>query len=145
MFYGEFDHSLDAKGRVILPAEIRELLGEKGFMTKVLDGCLAIYRPEEFQKVQAAMQEYGKGGREERHVARTFSAGTRPITPDKQGRVAIPPNLREFAELELEHEVKVIGNVNHVELWNTERWVEVDRLGSERMRESDPALDAVGI
>lgn len=143
MFYGEFEHSLDAKGRVILPAEIRELLGEKGFMTKVLDGCLAIYRPEEFEKVQAAVQEYGKRGRKERNVARTFSAGTRPITPDKQGRVPIPPQLRHFAELD--GDVKVIGNTNRVEIWNAARWDEVNRQGSELMRESDPALDGIGI
>lgn len=145
MFHGEFEHSLDAKGRVILPAEFRELLGEKGFLSKVLDGCLAIYRPEEFEEVQERMQDYARGGRRERHVARTISAGTKPITPDKQGRVAIPPTLRQFAALGLLQEVKVIGNITRVELWNVERWAEAEREGTEHMRESDPALDAVGI
>ena len=143
MFFGEFDHSLDAKGRVILPAEFRDRLEEGGFITKVLDGCLAIYTTEEFQEVAAGMQEKARRGQMERNVVRSFAAGTRSIKPDKQGRVAIPANLRDFAGLE--RDVKVTGSINRIEIWDAQRWTEVNQQGEAMLASSQPGLDDLGI
>ena len=90
MFLGEYEHSLDAKGRVILPAKFRDQLEGGAVMAKALDGCLAVYPVEEFQRVAANLQEARARGATERQAARTYFSGAVEITPDKQGRVAIP-------------------------------------------------------
>jgi MraZ protein len=143
VFLGEFDHSLDVKGRLILPAGHRDLLGDSGFITKALDPCLAIYRPEEFEEVSKRMEEYGRRGPTERDIARLFTSRTRPITPDKQGRVAIPAPLRNYAGLS--RDVMVIGASSRIEIWGAEQWAEVQSRAEEGLRRHDPALDNVGI
>ena len=100
MFLGEHQHSLDAKGRVILPARFRDQLEDGAVMAKALDGCLAVYPVEEFQRVAANLQDARSRGATERQAARSYFSGAVEITPDKQGRVAIPAHLRTFAELE---------------------------------------------
>ncbi|MDP9420716.1 MAG: division/cell wall cluster transcriptional repressor MraZ [Actinomycetota bacterium] len=144
MFYGEYERSLDDKGRVILPAEFRNLLGDNGFITKVLDGCLAIYTTEEFDKVAATMQENARrGGQTERHVARSFAAGSRPIAPDRQGRIAVPPNLQEFAGLT--RDVMVNGSINRIEIWDATRWRAVNQEGERMLRDADAGLAGMTI
>ena len=125
MFLGEYRHSLDAKGRVILPAKYRGPLESGAYISK-LDGCLAVYPPEEFNRVAEAMQEKQRRGHTERNAVRLFLAGSAEIEPDRQGRIAIPANLRTFAELE--SEVVVAGVGTRLELWNPQRW---DRLQAE--------------
>jgi MraZ protein len=139
LFLGEYQHSLDTKGRVILPAKFREPFQEGGFLSKVLDGCLALFPPEEFEKVAAEMQEKARRGPTEREAARAFAAGTQEVTPDRQGRIAIPQNLREFAALE--RDVAVIGAFGRVEIWDAGRWSEANRRGEESLRESGSGLD----
>ena len=99
MFLGEYQHSLDAKGRVILPARFRDQLEGGAVMAKALDGCLAVYPVEEFHRVAANLREARARGATERQAARTYFAGAVEITPDKQGRVAVPAHVRTFAEL----------------------------------------------
>lgn len=144
MFFGEYEHSLDSKGRVILPARFREPFADNGgFLTKVLDGCLAIYTAEEFGKVAADMQQKARRGQMERHVVRSFAAGTAPIEPDRQGRIAIPAHLRAFAGLE--ERVSVNGAINRIEIWDAARWAEVNRQGEELLAGAQPGLDDLGI
>lgn len=143
MFLGEFDRSLDPKGRVVLPAEHREELGEHGYITKALDRCLAIFQPEEFKEVTAKMEEYARQGREQRRVARRLTAGASPIAPDKQGRIAIPANLREYAGLE--RDVKVIGGNVRIEIWDARHWYELHPEEDEGLDPSDLALASLGI
>src|ERR1043165_1058977 len=100
MFLGEHQHSLDAKGRVILPARFRDQLEGGAVMAKALDGCLAVYPDAEFAEVARKLREARARGTPERQAARTFFAGAVEITPDKQGRVAIPPTLRDYAALD---------------------------------------------
>src|SRR5215210_7265772 len=102
MFLGEFQHAVDPKGRVILPSRFRDGLGEGGYLAKQLDGCLAIWTPEEFETVAAEMREKARRGPTERNAARSFFSGAVDVAPDRQGRIAIPPHLREFAGLERE-------------------------------------------
>ena len=116
MFLGEYEHSLDAKGRVILPAKFRDQLEGGAVMARTLDGCLAVYPQSEFGRVAAKLQDARERGGRERQAARTYFAGAVEITPDKQGRVAIPPKMREYARLD--REVVVIGNLDHIEIWD---------------------------
>jgi MraZ protein len=128
MFLGEFQHSLDVKGRVILPVRFREQLEGGAVMARALDGCLAVYPVAEFDRVARKLREARERGARERQAARTFFAGAVEITPDKQGRVAIPAHLRTFAKLE--REVIVAGNFDHIEIWNSEDFSQRDQQGS---------------
>jgi MraZ protein len=128
MFLGEHQHSLDAKGRVILPARFRDQLEGGAVMAKSLDGCLAVYPVDEFQRVAANLQEARSRGATERQAARSYFSGAVEITPDKQGRVAVPQHLRTFANLE--REVIVAGNFDHIEIWNAETFGTRDQEGS---------------
>jgi MraZ protein len=128
MFLGEHQHSLDAKGRVILPARFRDQLEGGAVMAKALDGCLAVYPVDEFERVAANLREARARGATERQAARTYFAGAVEIAPDKQGRVAVPGHLRTFANLE--REVIVAGNFDHIEIWNAEAFSRRDQEGS---------------
>ena len=132
MFLGQHDHSLDAKGRVILPAEYREPFEAGAVLTKVIDGCLALWPPEEFQRVADDLKEKARRGNVERTVARSFAGGAKALEIDKQGRIAIPPHLREFAGLD--KEVVIAGVFDRVEIWDKERWHAVDASGEESLR-----------
>jgi MraZ protein len=119
MFLGEHIHSLDAKGRVILPARFREELTE-AYVTSEIDGCLALWPPADFERRAQEMKERARGGADDRNVARVFFAGAQEASPDRQGRVALPASLRTFAKLD--REVVVNGAFDHVEIWDAASW-----------------------
>src|SRR2546428_10766182 len=129
MFVGQFQHSLDDKWRVILPARIRSQLEGGGYMAKGQDGCVCIYTLEEWERVADNMRELSKRGTNERQAARSFFAGAAEMTPDRQGRVPVPVHLREFAGLE--RDVIVAGGGSRVEIWDAERWRRRDREGGQ--------------
>jgi MraZ protein len=139
MFLGEHQHSLDAKGRVILPAKYRDQLENGAFVTKGRGRCLCVYPAEEFEEVAKQARETSKRGDRELQVARTFFAGAAEIVPDKQGRVAIPQHLREFAGLD--RDVTVAGVFSRIEIWDRQRWRERDREGDESLTASDDLPD----
>jgi MraZ protein len=146
MFLGEHLHSLDAKGRVILPARFRDDLQES-VVTSEIDGCLALWPIADFQRRAAEMKERARGGPRDRDVARVFFAGAVEAAPDRQGRIALPPHLREFARLE--REVVVNGAFDHVEIWDGATWREKKRRGEEALAgdgsvEDPPATTAGG-
>lgn len=141
MFLGEYQHSLDVKGRVILPAKFRDQLAEGAYVTKG-DSCLFVYTAEEFTSVASEAREKSKLGIREREAARSFFAGAAEVTPDKQGRVAIPPALREYAGLE--RDVTVAGVFSRIELWDTTRWREREAAGDRSLADVD-ALSDFGI
>ena len=128
MFLGEYQHSLDAKGRVILPARFRDQLEGGAVMARALDGCLAVYPVAEFDRVAAKLREARERGARERQAARSFFSGAVEITPDKQGRVAVPAHLREYATLE--KDVIVAGNFDHLEIWNAVTFNQRDQEGT---------------
>jgi transcriptional regulator MraZ len=129
MFVGQFQHSLDDKWRVILPAKIRSQLEGGGYMAKGPDGCVCVYTPEEFDRVANNIREGSKRGGNERQAARSFFAGAAEMAPDRQGRVQVPAHLREFAGLE--REVIVAGVGSRVEIWDVERWRQRDQEGEQ--------------
>jgi MraZ protein len=121
-FFGRYEHSLDVKGRVILPARFRASFGPSGYVSQYQDRCLALWPPDEFQKQMAEMEALQDQGRAERNLARIWASGSAEVEIDRQGRVAIPSYLREFARLETG--VLVIGALNRVEFWDPTGWAE---------------------
>lgn len=123
-FHGTFEYSLDAKGRLIFPARLRgEFDTKRGYVSAHLDGCLAVWTPTGFSEHHLAramaMEDRGPEGR---NLARVLSAWSAEVEFDAQWRLTIPPNLREYARLEPEQPVMVIGALSHVELWQVELW-----------------------
>lgn len=143
MFVGTFEHSLDAKGRLILPAKFREELESGAYLAKSLDGCLALYTTEEFEKVAQEMQETARRGGAQRNVVRSFAAGAAEATPDKQGRISVPSHLRAYAGLD--REVVVTGVLSRIEIWDAAKWREVDSEAERAMAGADSGLENIGI
>ena len=120
MFIGEYEHSIDQKGRLIMPAKFRESLGEKFVATKGLDGCLFVYSIEEWQTLETKLKTLPFTNKDARTFIRFFFSGAIECEVDKQGRILITSNLREYANLE--KEVSIIGVSNRVEIWSREKW-----------------------
>jgi len=121
-FVGRYEHSLDIKGRVILPAKFRNEFERGGYLAQHREGCLALWTPGEFDRQMAAMQERAAASRADRNRARVWASSSHEVEIDRQGRMAIPARLRTFASLETE--VLVLGAIDRVELWNPPSWEE---------------------
>lgn len=141
MFLGEHQHNLDAKGRVTLPVRFRELLGSDAVLSRGKDGCLSLHRRAEWDVIAAGQRELMKRGETERTMARSFFAGATPVTPDAQGRIAIPPSLRSYAQLE--KGVVVSGVYDYIEIWDSEKFREVEGAGAAAL--SSGAVDDFGL
>lgn len=116
---GEYNHTIDAKGRVIVPAKFREALGEEFVVTLGLDGCLFVYPDAEWQDFVSKLKEL-PGNKDARQLQRYFMAGAATCEVDKQGRILIPTKLRAHAQLE--KEIIFVGVVGKIEIWSKERW-----------------------
>jgi MraZ protein len=120
---GRYEHSLDTKGRVILPSRFRGQFEERGgYLTKNREGCLALWTPGEFERQMNAMQVSSTKDRAHRNRARLWASASQSVEIDRQGRMPIPPHLREFARLE--EDVLVVGVIDRVELWSPAVWEE---------------------
>lgn len=121
MFMGEYNHTIDAKGRLIMPSKFRDALGEEFVVTKGLDGCLFVYDNDAWQEFEGNLAKLPPS-KQSRQLVRFFSAGAALVEVDKQGRILIPANLREFAGLE--KDVVLIGVAGRVEIWDKEKYDE---------------------
>lgn len=138
MFKGEYSHSVDAKGRIIMPAKFREILGDMFVVTKGLDGCLFVYPNEEWKNIENKFREIPLTTKDARKFSRFFFAGAADCEVDKQGRVLIPSVLREFAGLN--KEVVLVGVLNRIEIWSKERWQENEYDDMDEIAEHMAAL-----
>lgn len=120
MLIGEFEHSLDAKGRLIMPAKLREDIGERFVVTKGLDGCLFAFSITEWTNFEEKLKTLPLSNKNSREFTRFFLSGATECEIDKQGRFLIPNNLREAANLE--KEVVIIGVGTRIEIWNKSKW-----------------------
>lgn len=118
---GIYEHGLDDKGRMVLPAKIRARLGESG-MVGMLDGCLGLWSLDRFYDVSARLLRKAEEGAAPMNAYRQFMAFAAEVTPDVQGRVVIPQKLREYAALGAE--VVVTGRGDRAEIWDRARWRE---------------------
>ena len=120
MFMGEYNHTIDAKGRLIVPSKFREQLGNEFVVTKGLDGCLFVYSNEEWKHIEEKFREIPLTTKDARKFSRFFFAGAASCEVDKQGRILLPANLREYAGIE--KEVVSVGVLSRVEIWSKDRW-----------------------
>lgn len=117
---GEYNHTIDAKGRLIIPSKFRETLGDEFVVTKGLDGCLFVYDNAEWSAFEEKLKSLPLTNKDARQFVRFFLAGATLAEVDKQGRILVPANLREFAGLE--KEVVLVGVASRVEIWSKARW-----------------------
>ena len=120
LFIGEYRHSLDTKGRVIVPAKFRDGLGDKFVITKGLDGCLFAYSKEEWTNFENKIKTLPLTNKDARAFVRFFFSGAVECEIDKQGRTLIPPMLRDYATLN--KDLVIIGVSTRVEIWSQEKW-----------------------
>jgi len=121
MFIGEYQHGLDTKNRMIIPAKLREELGNKFILTKGLDGCLYAYPIDEWGILEEKLKSLPITNKDARAFVRFFFSGASEIELDKQGRGLIPQNLIEYADIE--KEIVSIGVLTRVEIWSREKWI----------------------
>ena len=119
-FKGEYSHSIDAKGRLIMPAKFRELLGEQFVVTKGFDGCLFVFSQEGWDAFEEKLQALPMDKPEARMLGRFFIAGAIDAEVDKQGRINIPANLLQHAGIEKEAVIAGVGN--RAEIWSKAEW-----------------------
>lgn len=122
MFIGEYNHALDSKNRMIVPAKLREGLGNKFVITKGLDGCLYAYPLEEWKILENKLKTLPLTNKDARAFVRFFFSGACEIELDRQFRGLIPQNLKEYAGIE--KDIVSIGVLSRVEIWSREKWDE---------------------
>jgi len=120
MFMGEYQHSVDAKGRLIVPAKFREVLGETFVVTRGLDNCLFGYPMDEWRKLEEKLKGLPMTKKDTRAFARFFFSGATEVEIDKQGRINIPSTLMQHAHLV--KECVVLGVSNRIEIWAKDAW-----------------------
>ena len=120
MLIGEYEHSLDVKGRLIMPAKLREDMGEKFIITKGLDGCLFGFSQTEWSNFEEKLKTLPLTNKNARDFVRFFLSGAIECEIDKQGRFLIASNLREYANME--KDVVIIGVGTRLEIWNRDKW-----------------------
>ena len=126
MFYGEYEHTLDVKGRVIIPAKFREIFKEhyteKFFVTRGLDQCLFVFTEDVWKSQERKFRDMPFTKGEARRFNRLFFSGAAEVICDKQGRVLIPDYLKSFAVIE--QDVMIIGVSDRIEIWSKDKWKE---------------------
>ncbi|MDO5026223.1 MAG: division/cell wall cluster transcriptional repressor MraZ [Tissierellia bacterium] len=120
MYIGEYIHSIDSKGRVIMPQKFRDQLGPSFFITRGIDGCLFVYDESEWQAMYDKMKDLKLTSKKAREFSRFLYAPAREVEVDKQGRIIIPQNLREYADIK--KEVAITGVASRIEIWSKERY-----------------------
>lgn len=134
-FFGRYEHSLDEKGRVILPSKFRGPFEHGGYLTQYQDGCLSLWTPDQFEIQMGTMLERAESGKSDRNLVRLWASTSHELEIDRQGRMAIPSRLREYAGLE--GDVLVLGAIDRVELWNQESWDQKVLPEEERLTQGD--------
>ena len=141
MFMSEYNHTIDAKGRLIIPAKFRESLGEEFVVSKGMDGCLFVYANDDWDAFEKKLTSLPITNKEARTFARFFLAGAASVEVDKQGRILLPATLRSFAGLE--KDVVLVGVGSRIEIWNKEKW---ESLGADdNMDDIAAAMESLGL
>ena len=142
MFMGEYNHSIDAKGRIIIPSKFRESLGETFVLTLGLDGCLFVYPNSEWESFLTKLNSL-PGSKEARQLQRYFLAGATECEVDKQGRILIPTKLRNAAALD--KDVIFVGVLSKIEIWSKEKWDEENAAFVDNSDEVALQMEELGI
>ena len=129
MLMGEYQHTIDAKGRLFMPAKLRDDLGGTFILCKGLDGCLFVYDKDEWHKLEVKLNALPMTNKNARTFARFFFSGAAEMECDKQGRVLLPANLRDFAGLD--KNAVIVGVGSRAEIWPAERWQEYNDANAD--------------
>jgi MraZ protein len=147
MFRGRFDYTIDAKGRMSIPAKFRDVLRAKGdekiVVTNSFEGCLVAYALDEWREIEDKLTSLNEFRREVRAIKRLLLGGAVELTVDKQGRVLIPPSLRKDAELE--HDIVLQGLANKFEIWSSEKLTKELDFAEDNLEESAQFLAESGL
>lgn len=143
MFMGEYNHTVDAKGRMIMPAKFREQLGEQFVVTKGVDGCLYVYSSEEWGRIEEKFREVNLTTKDARKFMRFFFAGATNCEVDKQGRILLPQNLRDHAGLT--KEVVLAGVSSRIEIWSKDKWNDCNVYTDDEMDSIAENMAEIGI
>ncbi|MDD2703184.1 MAG: division/cell wall cluster transcriptional repressor MraZ [Candidatus Omnitrophica bacterium] len=126
MFYGEYQHSIDRKGRLILPSKFRDTAKanfiEKFFVTRGLDKCLFMFSEEEWRLQEQKFKNISFARQESRIFNRLYFSGAVEVFPDRQGRILLPQYLKDYAEIK--RDLIVVGVSNRIEIWSSDKWRE---------------------
>ena len=139
MFIGEYQHALDSKNRLVVPAKLREGLGDKFVITKGLDGCLYAYPLKEWKTLEEKLKTLPLTNKDARAFVRFFFSGACEVEVDKQFRGLIPQNLKEYAGIE--KDIVSIGVLSRVEIWSKEKWDEYNESNIDFDSISEKMID----
>ncbi|NLI90788.1 MAG: division/cell wall cluster transcriptional repressor MraZ [Peptococcaceae bacterium] len=140
---GEFLHTIDSKGRLIIPAKFREILGERFITTKGLDNCLFLYPQNEWQNFEEKLKKLPVSQPNARAFVRFFFSGAAECEFDKQGRILLPATLRDYASLE--KDVVVVGVMNRIEIWDAAKWKDYSMEAESNYEKAAESLVDLGI
>lgn len=143
MLTGEFNHSIDVKGRLIIPSKFREILGEDFVITKGLDGCLFVYPQDEWKTFENKLRTLPLTNKDARTFTRFFLGSAVDGGLDKQGRVLISSALRNFAGLD--KEVVLVGVLDRIEIWDKAKWDEKNAAVEENMDDIASHMEDLGL
>ena len=143
MLIGEYEHSVDVKGRLIMPAKLRDEIGFKFIVTKGLDGCLFVFPLKEWEIFQEKLRALPVSDKNARNFTRFFFAGATECEIDKQGRFLVASNLREYASME--KEVIIIGVGTRIEFWSKEKWEQYNNNENNSADELAENMTMLGI
>lgn len=141
MFMGEYNHTVDPKGRLIIPSKFREALGDRFVVTKGMDGCLFVYDNTEWSAFEEKLKAMPISKKDSRMFVRHFLSGAIEVEVDKQGRILLPAKLREFAQIT--KDAVLVGAAGHIEIWSEERWTSLQEE-AESMEEIADRLEDLG-
>jgi len=134
MLLGYHKRTIDSKGRIILPREFRQQFSTGLVVTRGLDNCLFFYPLDEWQKLVSRIEEMPAGSEATRRFSRLFFSNASHLMPDGQGRILVPPHLREMAGLS--KEVVMVGLSNKAEVWNPEQWDDYKKRSAQEYEQS---------
>ena len=143
MLIGEYEHSLDTKGRLIMPAKLRQDIGEKFIITKGLDGCLFVFSQNEWLNFETKLKSLPLSDKNARNFVRFFLSGATECEIDKQGRFLIAGKLREVAKLD--KDVTIIGAGTRIEIWDKAKWEEHNSEENLSIEEIEQNMEDLGI
>ncbi len=137
MWYGEYAHTLDDKDRFILPAKFRDKIStlkkKRFYITRGLDGCLSLYAEDEWSKLEEKLSALSFTKQQSRSFNRLLFSGATEIIVDSQGRITVPPYLKEFAQIK--RDIVIIGVVNRIEVWDKDTWNKFYQENRKRFEE----------
>ena len=143
MLMGEYQHKMDSKGRIIIPAKFRDELGDNFVATRGLDNCLFVYPMQEWSVLEEKLSSLPITSKDARTFVRFFFSGATECELDKQGRISIPANLRKYADLD--QKTVIIGLGKRIEIWSQEQWEACLDSAEDSSEEIAAAMDELGI